>query len=1181
MSGKKVTVTYCDEYDVWPLIADDLSSRLPLKGLVWQSSNQRVERHIQSLEVDLKRFNFEQVPQPLSTTQTNYLNLYFVSCDDNEAYKTKVRRQIRNWVDIIMTKKNQDWLIVYVASPDSKKTNSYLGLKSSVYDKIRTDFNQGKQERCAYIRINDSDGPSSELWTTFVEKMKESILTSFDMQVQQIQEDTRRLDMQRHMPGWNYCTFFILKEGLAQSFEIMTLYEDALIQYDELEASFFQVLRDKALAWFGHFGGTDPGDDSGNIMDFKRKDYRDLINKNIISVFDFRSYLFARQCRMLLKLQRIVEICSRAQFFITSFIPSIRENKEHLTNHFLESWVFSACMNVVNECEPFSAQMAAIDPDFISTYSAVKADLLLTARRQLDKLGVQQKHLPNTAPFSIYLDTQIPPNNETTTLDDSKTSNDITNQKLLEAIDSVDAFDKMYMALSTRAIKSYDSSGRSRAALGVHGDIAALKYTREKYDEAVRIFESMIWRYGEQDWSFIENSLLVKCADSQKRLNKINQYVESLLALLKNSSCLSSCQAAQYADELIANVGKLDKEIKKPFSPMLSVSVVSILDDEKVESTSVEILIENNLTKALHFDNLQLQLVGNDPEETTFYIKNNTIQPGKNTFLLTSDISTSGNYVVESCQMFIGKLIFHQVFMNADQKKRVIRLNHDSKRLIATVSQPTEVRLGERQSFAVRIQSKETPITNGRLLLEPQTEGLEIINTNKVPAKFKTHSGDIKQLELDMQEDGHIILPACDAHEELELAIIYEGSYTEFDYRVKTTVSYTCAGTERKFVSADTISVAVPLSVTESSIFRETCIFLKVELSCNGTLPVRILGSSLSPSKVYAVESQSQVNQWNLTLFPRQTATFVYKLIKRNEMDTEQGVTDSLRSKVHFEVKYRTLKDEVETSVSAMLERKLREHHLGQHFTYVFSKVREAFLSSVDYSSYGLMDVVHLDDFDAELCESFLLHRDLKTKVELLDLIEEFFEEHEAITMKTIKEQAPKDYPQHGISFPLDVPTSKILHTAELILSNDSSLIVSDACPCVLQIKQSTYWCATTDTNDQTQDYIYDIDIDYDNWLLSGKRRLRFSSKPGETMEFPLSLIPLKTGNLLLPPVRVSSISSDIFAATVYTNSAQQILVKPKSKTATFFIEQQQRILAMQPSYADDPTSRTLPETTV
>lgn len=90
--------------------------------------------------------------------------------------------------------------------------------------------------------------------------------------------------------------------------------------------SFF-LFTDKALAWFGHFGGDDTGDDSGNILDFKRKDYRDLINKNVISVFDFRCYLFARQSRMLIKLQRVVEACSRAQLFISSFIPSIRENK--------------------------------------------------------------------------------------------------------------------------------------------------------------------------------------------------------------------------------------------------------------------------------------------------------------------------------------------------------------------------------------------------------------------------------------------------------------------------------------------------------------------------------------------------------------------------------------------------------------------------------------------------------------------------------------------------------------------------------------------------------------------------------------------------------------------------------------------------------------------------------------
>lgn len=128
-----------------------------------------------------------------------------------------------------------------------------------------------------------------------------------------------------------------------------------------------------------------------------------------------------------------------------------------------------------------------------------------------------------------------------------------------------------------------------------------------------------------------------------------------------------------------------------------------------------------------------------------------------------------------------------------------------------------------------------------------------------------------------------------------------------------------------------------------------------------------------------------------------------------------------------------------------------------------------------------------------------------------------------------------------------------------MILSVEKDLLVSEACPCTLRIKQLTYWTAAA-TENNNDEFCYDIDVDYDNWLLSGKRRLRFTSKPGEMMEFDIRLVPLKTGNLLLPSVRISAVSPEIFASTVYVNSAQQILVKPKSKTATFFVEQQRFI---------------------
>jgi hypothetical protein len=53
------------------------------------------------------------------------------------------------------------------------------------------------------------DNPAA--WAEFVNKLKDGLLTSFDLAVSQREEDVKRSESQRQMPGWNFCTFFILK----------------------------------------------------------------------------------------------------------------------------------------------------------------------------------------------------------------------------------------------------------------------------------------------------------------------------------------------------------------------------------------------------------------------------------------------------------------------------------------------------------------------------------------------------------------------------------------------------------------------------------------------------------------------------------------------------------------------------------------------------------------------------------------------------------------------------------------------------------------------------------------------------------------------------------------------------------------------------------------------------------
>lgn len=92
--------------------------------------------------------------------------------------------------------------------------------------------------------------------------------------------------------------------------------------------------------------------------------------------------------------------------------------------------------------------------------------------------------------------------------------------------------------------------------------------------------------------------------------------------------------------------------------------------------------------------------------------------------------------------------------------------------------------LGERQKLSVKIDSRSAASMAGILLLESQTEGMTISNVSKVSAILKRQDKQEEVIELDMLETGEIILVDLNKNDHLELFVMYEGPYTEFDYRV-------------------------------------------------------------------------------------------------------------------------------------------------------------------------------------------------------------------------------------------------------------------------------------------------------------------------------------------------------------------------------------------------------------
>jgi hypothetical protein len=66
-----------------------------------------------------------------------------------------VKKQIKDWHNAVSSRKNQEWLILHLVKGETpaQSGGKLFQLKGSVLDKLRTDFNQDKRDRCFVSRM--------------------------------------------------------------------------------------------------------------------------------------------------------------------------------------------------------------------------------------------------------------------------------------------------------------------------------------------------------------------------------------------------------------------------------------------------------------------------------------------------------------------------------------------------------------------------------------------------------------------------------------------------------------------------------------------------------------------------------------------------------------------------------------------------------------------------------------------------------------------------------------------------------------------------------------------------------------------------------------------------------------------------------------------------------------------
>lgn len=195
-------------------------------------------------------------------------------------------------------------MIVVVENFDGKRANKLLP-RTTVLDKIRSDFATKHGDRCiSVINPGKVEVRTADSWRGLVVRIRQLVLISYAKAIAKLEDHVRQQREKRNEHGWQFMEYFKLQEELAQVLEMLGLYDEALVQYDELDALFSQFVVNGPV-----------GENVNWLKDFQMPLQRwhslklgPCVLPDDPSLLELRAYLYAKQAHMLLLGNKIWEV---------------------------------------------------------------------------------------------------------------------------------------------------------------------------------------------------------------------------------------------------------------------------------------------------------------------------------------------------------------------------------------------------------------------------------------------------------------------------------------------------------------------------------------------------------------------------------------------------------------------------------------------------------------------------------------------------------------------------------------------------------------------------------------------------------------------------------------------------------------------------------------------------------
>uniref|UniRef100_A0AAZ3QNR8 Trafficking protein particle complex 10 n=1 Tax=Oncorhynchus tshawytscha TaxID=74940 RepID=A0AAZ3QNR8_ONCTS len=505
-----------------------LAQQLPKEPMEWRRSYGRAPKMIH-LEANFVQFKEELLPKDGNRALLTFpfLHIYWTDCCDTEMYKASVKDDMLRWQSTLRLHGSVDWLIVVVESEAKKKNKTNILPRTSIVDKIRNDFCNKQSDRCVVLSdpLKESSR-SQDSWNSFLTKLRTLLLMSFTKNLGRFEDDMRTLREKRTEPGWSFCDYFMVQEELAFVFEMLQQFEDALVQYDELDALFTQYVLNFGAGdganWLGSFCA--PVKRWSGLLLRRPIDMekRELIQRGEANLLDLRSYLFSRQCTLLIFLQRPWEVTQRALELLHNCVQELRLLEVSVVQGALDCWVFLSCLEVLHRIEGCCdrAQLEANCSHTVGlwTYATEKLKSLGYLCGLVAEKGPTSEDLNRTVDLLAGLGEERP-----------ETVNSLQSpyKKLNEALSSVEAFEKHYLELSQAAMEMYRAIGRMRSSRLIGKSLAEFYMKKGDPERAEGFLDDSLRSYVAEGWSLQVTHTRKQMAECQKLLQQTEDYLQT------------------------------------------------------------------------------------------------------------------------------------------------------------------------------------------------------------------------------------------------------------------------------------------------------------------------------------------------------------------------------------------------------------------------------------------------------------------------------------------------------------------------------------------------------------------------------------------------------------------------------------------------------------------------------